>query len=545
MGTKVIRLVLLLGITGFQFVNACPALGSENGLVFHESFDERRADFKRASVDHATKVSLQNVYQSLYTEGIKGKALNLTNDAPIRSPFVMEKEQGLTFSAAQSFSLIIWIRTKRSAHQGLPIWTNKQAGTSDSVGWCLGTQDNGAWYWNMSDGNTTYSYEPTAERQAINDGEWHQLAISVDRESQEVWMYKDGRNVAIYRLEQGNLGNMQSAFRTIIGGSDSYYDFGSRGEWTAFNGLVDEASMYDRPLTVAEVRTNYEEILGRQVEPELPKPDRLKVLVWNIWHGGHRFGQHVGVERICEVLKQADADIMGLIETYGSGAIIADSLGYYFYLISDNLSIISRYPIEETIAVYKPFYSGGAILNLGGSKRLAFFNVWLWYQPSLPPISKWNDTEVVDEFHAAEERRVNELKSIVTEIDSYVKNADSISVIVAGDFNSTSHLDHTAETATLYGGVILERPVSKLMTNAGFTDSYRICHPSVTMRPGFTWSPMYNDNGLLKGEVRPTRIDYIYAKGAKLQPYYSHVLDFHPLFWPSDHASVVTSFYLD
>ena len=35
-------------------------------------------------------------------------------------------------------------------------------------------------------------------------------------------------------------------------------------------------------------------------------------------------------------------------ETYGSGPIIADRLGYYLYLRSSNNSVLSRYPLVET-----------------------------------------------------------------------------------------------------------------------------------------------------------------------------------------------------
>ncbi|MGO1649893.1 MAG: endonuclease/exonuclease/phosphatase family protein [Sphingobacterium sp.] len=313
----------------------------------------------------------------------------------------------------------------------------------------------------------------------------------------------------------------------------------------AFNGLLDEATLFDYALSQTEIQADYEEITGIKLNAAGPRVDRLKVQVWNIWHGGHRFGEHVGVERTCEILKETNADIIGLIETYGSGAIIADSLGYYFYLVGTNLSIMSRYPIEETISVYEPFYSGGAIINLGEDQKIAFFDTWLWYQPGFPPISKWAEPETLHEFHEAEKRRVGEIENILKGIRPYVDNSDSIPVIMVGDFNSSSHLDHTEETAPLYGNIILDRPVSKLMINAGFKDSYRESHPSPAMNPGYTWSPLYNENGILKNEGRLSRIDYIYYQGEMLQPYHAVTLDYHPIFWPSDHASVITSFYLN
>lgn len=61
---------------------------------------------------------------------------------------------------------------------------------------------------------------------------------------------------------------------------------------------------------------------------------QLKVMAFNIFHGGHELGQEVGVNRVIEVIKAENPDVIGMIETYGSGAIIADALGYYFICVA-------------------------------------------------------------------------------------------------------------------------------------------------------------------------------------------------------------------
>ena len=182
-------------------------------------------------------------------------------------------------------------------------------------------------------------------------------------------------------------------------------------------------------------------------EHEVPEAvDQLKILVWNIWHGGHRFGENVGVQRVIDIIKSSNADIIGLIETYGSGEEIADSLGYYFYLISTNLSIMSRYPITETIKAFRPFNFGGAKLNLGNGKEMAFFDTWLHYLPDyakhIVERSMTSEELVADESKT----RHSEIKHILKEIKPYLKNADNVPVILLGDFNSGSHLDWIEET---------------------------------------------------------------------------------------------------
>lgn len=525
----------------------------EDGLVYYQSFDDIKTDIKKVQSEFINSTSLQGLFQPVYSKGIKGKALDLTENTPLRIPLCLTEQEIPSYDKESSFSIQLWVQTLKNARQGTPIISNKRMEEKDSIGWCIGTQENGAWMWNISDGKVTFSYEPTAERQAINDGEWHQITISVDRENDEMWMYLDGKNVAIYQIKNSffssrdsYLGSVSSGCRTIIGGSDEKYDFGSQREWTAFNGKIDEVRIWSRPVHADEVWANYEQFKPSAVKTQAVKPDRLKVLMWNIWHGGHRFGQHVGVKRVAEILQSENPDIIGMTETYGSGAILADSLGYYFYLISTNLSIMSRYPIEETIKVFRPFNSGGALIDVGEDQKIAFFNIWLWYQPGLPD-KQIQDPAVVAQYVKEEKaRRLVEVTSMLTDMQPYMKNADNVPVFMVGDFNSISHLDINESTSVLRRGVTFECPISEAALGTGLKDSYRECHPDALLTPGYTWSPLYeaHDPGILKHEHIKKRIDYIYFKGEKLTVYQSKTLSHHPVFWPSDHASVISMFYL-
>ncbi len=514
--------------------------GQQGNVSFYKSFDEpvnKELQQEKDAIQNDN--SLLGVYSPAYCPGLKGKALDLTANVPLRIPFCMDKSEHPAYGESSSFSLQIWVKSLKNAPQGTPIMTNKKTNDNKSAGWCIGTKENGSWYWNMSDGNTQYNYEPTFQRQAINDGEWHQITVSFDRSKKEIWLYFDGKNVAIYQVP--NIKSMESELRTVLGGSDEYQDWGSRGEWMAFNGMIDEVRLWSKGLTAKEVSESYEQFFPTQPIAQTA-PEKLKTQVWNIWHGGHRFGQNVGVERTIEILKKENADIIGLIETYGSGAIIADSLGYYFYLISTNLSIMSRYPIEETLQLFKPFNSGGALIDLGGGQKIAFFDIWLNYLPDACDLAKGES--VIEEFLKKEqETRVRELTSILNDITSWTNSADRIPVLVVGDFNTDSHLDWTEENKAMHNGLAIDFPVSRLMEKADYTDSFRKLHPKAAEYPGFTWSPLINPLAKTP-DCLPCRIDFIYYKGSKLLPYSSEMLNHHPVFWPSDHASVVSSFYL-
>lgn len=507
--------------------------------VLHKNFDQELVDFKKVRSDLAESEYSHIGFTPTYSKGIKGLALDLTATVPVRIPIVLDKSETPAYD--QSFAIGLWVRTQANARQGTPIMSNKKNKDPKASGWTIGTSNNGAWYFNICDGKNSFDYEPTAERQAINDGRWHHIAASVDLAKKELWLYFDGRNVAIYNID--GLAGAESALRTVIGGSDEYNDWGSRGEWTAFNGLIDEVRIQNKPFTATEIKATYQELTpSGQVDDRYNTPTKLKTQVWNIWHGGRRFGEHVGVERVIDVLKKGDADIIGLIETYGSGAIIADSLGYYFYLISSNLSIMSRYPIKNVVKVFKPFFSGGALIDLGNNKSIAFFDIWLNYVPDECELFKGDS--IVHKFLADEQKtRQEEINAILKEIKPYTDNANNVPVLMVGDFNCGSHLDWTEKTKDLHFGMTIDWQVSKNMMNNGFKDSFRELNPDPLKDPGFTWSPLINHASPNQNCVRD-RIDFIYYKGDQLLPYRSRTIEDHSVFWPSDHGSVISWFYL-
>lgn len=74
-----------------------------------------------------------------------------------------------------------------------------------------------------------------------------------------------------------------------------------------------------------------------------------------------------------------------MIETYGAALMVADSLGYSYNLISDNLSIYSRYPIIRKYAFadsISTFNFGGVMIDVDG-KPVRVFNTWLHYLPDM------------------------------------------------------------------------------------------------------------------------------------------------------------------
>ena len=113
------------------------------------------------------------------------------------------------------------------------------------------------------------------------------------------------------------------------------------------------------------------------------KAVEFKVMAWNIWHGGNDESlPSDGRPSVVDIIRESGADVILMIETYGSAPYIADSLGFEHHLISENLCIFSRYPIVETYSfgeAISPFNFGGVKIMIAGSEPVMFFDTWLHY----------------------------------------------------------------------------------------------------------------------------------------------------------------------
>tara|TARA_R110002072_G_scaffold174303_4_gene329432 strand:+ start:35860 stop:37509 length:1650 start_codon:yes stop_codon:yes gene_type:complete len=268
-------------------------------------------------------------------------------------------------------------------------------------------------------------------------------------------------------------------------------------------------------------------------------PNDVRVMAWNIWHGGREDGKEVGPKRVIDVIKNSGADLVAMQETYGSGELISQGLGFHFQPRGTNVSIHSRYPVLEDISVHKEFECVGALVELPNKTRLAFYSIWLPYTAEI-----WaegtRDTSKPNTTLAACEASHVSLQAIWTAIDARLQ-ADKyrdVPIVIAGDFNSMSHLDYGEIGWDQYGAVI-EWPTSAILSNHGFTDSYRACNPRIDRLRDSTWTPRFP-------KQQQDRIDFIYHRDAKsrsvtVTPTTSRVIREHQPRFPSDHAALLST----
>jgi hypothetical protein len=248
-----------------------------------------------------------------------------------------------------------------------------------------------------------------------------------------------------------------------------------------------------------------------------------------------------------------DPDIILMVETYGSGKEMADSLGMNFHLVaregtpldhqSVNLSIFSRFPFGKRLDTEFPFYLGGREVDING-KTLRLFSNWFHYTP-------WHDEPEtmgmsVEELLAWERSgtKWEMLQKVRPYLEQYAREADAIPLIVGGDMNTPSHLDWTEKTSKQHNGLVVPWQTTGALEQMGLIDTYRQLHPDPLEQPGITWD--------VKGKKDEHRIDYIFYKGNALraiasESYKAHlgemiVLEGREIPYPSDHGIVVTTF---
>jgi endonuclease/exonuclease/phosphatase family metal-dependent hydrolase len=436
-----------------------------------------------------------------------------------------------------AFTIHLWIRTTAHSTTYPAIASNKNwnggeirdytardnyghsRSSGQEPGWAIALQPNGAWAWNIGDGEKRLDYQPTPERQRINDGLWHLLAFSVDPTTRQARLYYDGQQVALYSL------------------TDLQTNYDAPYQTTESPAAIEDFHCAAKVRTNDEVSNLYQQRNQRAAAsyPVHTPHTPLRVLAWNIWNGGREDGSDTGVERVIECIRTSGADLIAMQETYGSGPRIADALGYHLYLRSSNLSVISRYPALEHHDHFKPFNLGGVTLELGPAQQLKLFSLWIHYLPDFCNDVQQEGITATQLVAAEGETRAAEIREILRQLQPHL--AAGIPLIVAGDFNSPSHLDWIETANPLHCNLTVEWPVSKSMAEAGFLDAYRLSHPDPIAYPGHTWTPR-------NPQSWQDRIDYIYYMGKGLRCQSAAVHNLHPTQWPSDHAAVLASFDL-
>lgn len=296
-------------------------------------------------------------------------------------------------------------------------------------------------------------------------------------------------------------------------------------------------------------KTNYiPETSEGQIEKRITcnssnNPNIVKVLQWNIWHGGRHVGND-GQSRIIDLLKASNADIITMQEGYGGQQRFKDSLGYNMQTpsLKDNLVLFSRYPLTK-ILTEKTFNSNPAKITLPNGRQLLVNACWLRYAYRPEYSCNYPNSGHDPRIWVAEDSilALVDMKHILEKDTKPYLTDDDTPVIIGGDFNSCSHLDWTAAAAPIhYGYGPVPFPTTIYMQEEGYKDSFREINPDEIRRPEGTFAVIY-------GQLQVSRIDFLFYKGKGIKAIASKIIKTTPEIddvWASDHAAVLTTFEL-
>ena len=278
-------------------------------------------------------------------------------------------------------------------------------------------------------------------------------------------------------------------------------------------------------------------LLGALAPAGRAQAEPVTVMTFNIWYGGVQ----VDFASIGRAIRAADADIVGIQEPEGGLRRIALSAGLPYY--DPTLHVISRYPLfAANVGGVRIGYAATDLNHV-----VAIANVHLTATPYGP---EWvrDGRSAAAVLKLERETRLPDIKPYLRPLSGLARRG--VPVFLTGDMNSPSYLDWTPAVAAVRPQVRypLIWPVSKVLADAGFRDSYRDVHPDPVARPGLTWTP-----GTPPGRIRPTetldRIDWVMATGPSTTLSSRVVgetggpdVDIGVDPWGSDHRSVASTF---
>lgn len=135
-----------------------------------------------------------------FVDGLAGEALTVGGGTFLTLP----AELG-TFGRAADFSVRFWVRTEVDADRRFVVLSQKEfednsLSSQKNPGWVFYVAD-GTWAWSVGSGSRRLTYErDNGDRMPMNDGRWHQLALTYSAELSEMRLFYDGVNWVTYHV---------------------------------------------------------------------------------------------------------------------------------------------------------------------------------------------------------------------------------------------------------------------------------------------------------------------------------------------------------
>ena len=263
-----------VGITDKTAWNFTTTAGSGSDLVVHLPLDEDLADISGNRFD-AVLGSTASASVEFVDDATRGKVANF-----LPGSFAQLPRHDLLRPNAESFSFNMWVKIPGIASDPA-ILSNKDWGSGGNPGFVLCVDDGDAyepgngvehgWVLNCADNPKNARIDWRAATcnppaPALSDDAWHMVTVVFNRTSQKLSVYLDGveygnsATASFYDLSTipGELYDVNNDYPiTLFEDGTGSYNAGSdtRKQMT---GLMDELTIYNKALTVDEIKTLFE-----------------------------------------------------------------------------------------------------------------------------------------------------------------------------------------------------------------------------------------------------------------------------------------------
>ncbi len=155
------------------------------------------------------------------TQGLQGSALNLNPTTASKKTLNIDN---LPFNQNQDFSLQFWVRTTADANQKFTLLSQKlfpdnSLKSQKNKGFVF-YHSHGTWAWNIGSGNRRLTYErDNGSRMPLNDGRWHQLAMTYEKQKSTLRLFYDGINWVTYNINDDTGFKFQNDQPLTLGGT--------------------------------------------------------------------------------------------------------------------------------------------------------------------------------------------------------------------------------------------------------------------------------------------------------------------------------------
>jgi endonuclease/exonuclease/phosphatase (EEP) superfamily protein YafD len=184
--------------------------------------------------------------------------------------------QDLSFDQKASFTIQFWINSKSKKPTVLisqKKFLNKGINAQKNKGWVL-YSSNGTLAWSIGSGKRRLNYErDNDDKVRLADGIWHQITMTYNKESSEVRLYQDGKNIAIYKVGFDFINTNP----VVIGTHENNFDYKNDILADIEKGVIQLQKLVDEFNSLGLGNVTQEEFFSLIVDPKELYLSKLKI----------------------------------------------------------------------------------------------------------------------------------------------------------------------------------------------------------------------------------------------------------------------------